>query len=276
LLPYPILSKKDFIFLIEICIDKFYKLTIVSTFMEMNKVYFHTAENIHEIPDNTIRLAVASPPFTNNPDGKTLDKIDYGQFLNTVYQECFRTLMPGGVLVSLNTDLKDHGRYNRGDRSYEGSVWLKHAAIREVVDGLGFKQFDYKIWAKALTENRFRFNFSHLLFFEKPGSKRFRHHPQKHTRGFGPSVWDLKDSMQRRDSTGYKFPDAIHPEISRRCIREFTQEGDIVLSPFTGSGTILATAEELGRNWIGYEINTDLERLITESIYGPRPKAYEV
>ena len=81
--------------------------------------------------------------------------------------------------------------------------------------------------------------------------------------------------MQRLDSSGFKFRDAIHPDISRRCIREFTKEGEIVLSPFTGSGTIVATAQELERNWIGYEINRNLETLIYESIYGPRPQIYD-
>lgn len=242
--------------------------------MELDKLYFHTAEDMREIPNEVVRLVVASPPFTNNPDGKTLDKNEYVQFLHAVYQECFRTLVPGGVLVSLNTDLKDHGRYNKGDNSFERTVWLKHAAIRDVADEIGYKQFDYKIWVKSLNQNRYRFNFSHILFFEKPGAKRFRHHPQKHTAEFGPSVWYLEDSMQRCDSEGYKFPDAIHPDIPKRCIREFTQEGEIVLSPFVGSGTVLSTAEELGRSWMGYEINRDLERLIYESIQGPKPHIY--
>ena len=81
--------------------------------------------------------------------------------------------------------------------------------------------------------------------------------------------------MIRRDSKGYIFRDAIHPEIPYRCVQEFTEKGDLVLSPFAGSGTILAVAHDLRREAIGYEINKDLERLIHESVHGPRPKIYD-
>ncbi len=242
--------------------------------MKFNKIYFHTSEKMKEVPNETARLVLASPPFTNNSDGKSLDKEDYLNFLKTVYSEANRILVPGGVLVSLNTDLKDHSKYNKGNTSYEGKVWLKHAEINKISEELGFKQFDYKIWVKSLKQNPYRFNFSHLLFFEKSGEKRFKHHSQKHTENFGESVWYLKDSMQRLDSNGFKFLDAIHPEISRRCIREFTKEGDLIVSPFVGSGTFVSTAQELNRKWIGYEINKNLETLIKESVYGPRPKIY--
>ena len=241
----------------------------------MKKVYFHTSEDMHEIPDEKARIVIASPPFTNNLDGKTLDKQEYLSFLSRVFQECFRILVPGGVLVSLNTDLRDHARYNQGDRSYERTIWMKHADIRQLAGDMNYKFFDYKIWVKSLKQNMYRLNFSHILFFSKPVGRVFRNHPQKHTEGYGPSVWLLEDSMQRRDSKGFVFRDAIHPEISRRCIREYTRKGDLVVSPFAGSGTILATAEELGRDWVGYEINKSLERLIRESIHGPvRPRIY--
>jgi len=242
--------------------------------MKTNQIYFHSSETMPEIESESIRLVIASPPFTNSSDGKSLDKADYCAFLDTVFNECYRTLLPGGIFVSLNTDLKDHASYNRGDMSFEGTVWLKHAKIRAIADNIGFRQFDYKVWVKSFKQDMYRFKFSHILFFKKPGAKRFRHHPQKHTKDFAPSVWHLQDSMQRRDSEKFKFPDAFHPDISRRCIREFTKKGDLVLSPFTGSGTILATAHELNRKWLGYEINADLELLIQESIHGPRPKIY--
>lgn len=237
-------------------------------------VHFHSSETMIEVSDATARLVFASPPFTNNADGKTLDKIDYLDFVGRVFAEAYRALVAGGVLVSLNTDLRDHARYNRGNRSFDGTVWHKHYAIREVAERAGFRSIDYKIWMKSEKENLYRFNFSHIMVFAKPGGKVVRAYAPRRAPGYGPDVWQLKDSMQRRDSEGFLFRDAIHPEIVKRAVDEFSRPGDLVLSPFAGSGTIVTVAELMGRNWVGYEINTRLRKLIQESVQGPRPEIY--
>ena len=56
------------------------------------------------------------------------------------------------------------------------------------------------------------------------------------------------------------FPSAI-PE---RCILAGSRPGDIVLDPFFGSGTTGQVAEQLGRKWIGIELNPDYELLAKE------------
>ena len=55
-------------------------------------------------------------------------------------------------------------------------------------------------------------------------------------------------------------------ELPRRCLRMYTTEGDRVLDPFSGSGTTLAAAHELGRYGLGYEINADFQPLFEERV----------
>lgn len=237
-------------------------------------LHFHSSESMPEVAASSVRLVFSSPPFTNHPDGKTMDKLDYLAFVRTVFAEAYRALVPGGVMVCLNTDLRDHARYNRGDHSFDGTVWHKHDAIRREAEVVGFRCFEHKIWMKSPKENLYRYNFSHILFYSKPGGKVLRAYHPKRASGFGPDVWSLQDSMQRRDSAGFLFRDAIHPEIVKRCVDEFSRAGDLVLSPFAGSGTIVTVAELMGRDWVGYEVNTKLRRLIQESVEGPRPEIY--
>lgn len=45
------------------------------------------------------------------------------------------------------------------------------------------------------------------------------------------------------------------PQIPNHLIRRYTDEGDVVLDIFTGSGTTLYECEELKRNFIGLDIN---------------------
>lgn len=45
------------------------------------------------------------------------------------------------------------------------------------------------------------------------------------------------------------------PQIPDNLIRRYTEEGDIVLEPFMGSGTTLYECERLNRHYIGFDIN---------------------
>ncbi|HVA50187.1 MAG TPA: site-specific DNA-methyltransferase [Pirellulales bacterium] len=46
-------------------------------------------------------------------------------------------------------------------------------------------------------------------------------------------------------------------QLLGRIIRASSNEGDLVLDPFGGSGTTLAVAKKLGRGWIGFELSAD-------------------
>jgi site-specific DNA-methyltransferase (adenine-specific) len=46
-------------------------------------------------------------------------------------------------------------------------------------------------------------------------------------------------------------------ELIRKFILASSNQGDIVLDPFSGSGTTLVVAEQLGRKWLGCEIESD-------------------
>jgi DNA modification methylase len=49
---------------------------------------------------------------------------------------------------------------------------------------------------------------------------------------------------------------AVFPsDLPRRCIAVSTRPGDLVLDPFAGSGTTLAVAKQLGRSYLGIELN---------------------
>jgi len=61
--------------------------------------------------------------------------------------------------------------------------------------------------------------------------------------------------IERDKIKGYKNKDSFPTELVRRIIINFTNENDLVLDPFIGSGKTGKVASDLNRNFIGFEID---------------------
>lgn len=53
----------------------------------------------------------------------------------------------------------------------------------------------------------------------------------------------------------FRYPAKFHPPVARRLVELFSNEGDVVLDPFCGSGTLLVESLLLGRNCVGTDID---------------------
>ena len=80
-------------------------------------------------------------------------------------------------------------------------------------------------------------------------------------------IWlEFKDAHnQNIKITGY--PTEKNPELLKRIIQASSNSGDLILDAFVGSGTTVAVAEELKRQWIGIDnsllaIETTIQRLV--------------
>jgi len=75
------------------------------------------------------------------------------------------------------------------------------------------------------------------------------------------SVW----TVATRPYKGAHFA-TFPPALIEPCIRAGSRPGDVVLDPFMGSGTTAAVALQLGRQYLGCELNPDYEPLQRERI----------
>lgn len=66
------------------------------------------------------------------------------------------------------------------------------------------------------------------------------------------------------------------PQIPDHLVRRYTEEGDIVLEPFMGSGTTLYECERLKRDYIGFDINTDIIAHVQERMGDCKDIAFDI
>ena len=82
------------------------------------------------------------------------------------------------------------------------------------------------------------------------------------------SVWDDTKRINQMADERTDYPTQKPEQLLERIIRASSNEGDIVLDAFAGSGTTVAVAEKLGRRWIAVDcgklaIYTVQKRLFT-------------
>lgn len=66
--------------------------------------------------------------------------------------------------------------------------------------------------------------------------------------------WEI-DQVKNVSKKDNPHPCPIPYELARRIIESTTDKGDLICDPFSGSGTILKAAKDLGRRYIGYDID---------------------
>ena len=63
-------------------------------------------------------------------------------------------------------------------------------------------------------------------------------------------------------------------KLARRCGAITSRPHDVVLDPYAGSGTTLLAAQDLGRKWVGVELNPAFVDLIERRIRSSTPNLF--
>lgn len=83
------------------------------------------------------------------------------------------------------------------------------------------------------------------------------------------SLWIINERDKSHGHSNVYHGNFI-PQIPRQFIKRFTDEGDLVLDAFNGSGTTLIECRELKRFGIGIELQPEVVELATDIILGPK------
>jgi len=78
------------------------------------------------------------------------------------------------------------------------------------------------------------------------------------------NIWTISNvfgTTGQSDRRAYEHPALMPNGLANDCIRSYSNEGDLVLDPFMGSGTTARQAFNLDRDYIGFEIDETYHKL---------------
>lgn len=85
-------------------------------------------------------------------------------------------------------------------------------------------------------------------------------------------IWDDIDKINPAGNERLGYPTQKPLALLERIISASSNEGDVVLDPFCGSGTALDAAQKLGRDWIGIDITHLAVSLIEKRLKNRYPE----
>lgn len=251
--------------------------------MNVNQIYHGNCLDImRNIADGYVDLVVTSPPYDNLREYN-----GYSFEFERVANELFRVIAPGGVIVWVVGDATVDG--SETGTSFKQALYFK---------SLGLNLHDTMIWQKhtpPLTHNRYEQHFEYMFVFskgkprtfnpilekknwvdlrpvksmrrEKDGSFDMGSMSSKETKIIG-NVWLIHTGRGHSTNDNYSFdhPATFPEELAERHIFSWSNEGDIVLDPMCGSGTVCKMAKYLGRNFIGIDISEEYCKIAKQRV----------
>ena len=240
--------------------------------MEINKIYNENClDTMAMMPDDFVDLTVTSPPYDNlrTYNGYSFD-------FETVAKELFRVTKKGGVVVWVVGDATIKG-------SETGTSFRQALFFKEI----GFNLHDTMIYSKGgqgATGSNLSYwqDFEYMFVFSKGNIKTFnpiedrknktvprqKEESQGHRHKTGEvkskriinrkeygkrfNIWQFHES-----GTRINHPAVFPEKLSNDHIISWSNEGDLVYDPFTGSGTTAKMSIINKRNWIGSEISKE-------------------
>ena len=250
--------------------------------LSVNQVYHGDAlELINQIPDNSIDLIVCDGPY--GVTNKEWDRIPNIQEYNLNLIKIFsRVLAPGGALYLFGKpDCIDFIDYRPYLNLNSKIVWYQPSRLAQ---GKYNYTNNYDIIAYFTKGKPKTFNLDdirvpqlveleHRLRCENvPSVKAGKYAKTKYNpKGKNPGdVWgDIKqltykskELVRLNDSQSSLHTIQKPKKLIERIVLASSNPGDLVLDPFAGTGTTLIVCKELGRRFIGFEINEEYYSII--------------
>lgn len=231
----------------------------------LNKIHCaNSLSFLKKLPDNSIDIIITSPPYNfginyNNTNDVNIWQ-DYFNKLFAIFSECIRVLKSSGrIIINVQPMFSDYIPTHHFISNFfikEGLIW-KGEIIWEK-NNYNCKYCTWGSW-KSPASPYLKYSWEFIEIFcknklKKEGDKDTIDISAEEFKKWVYAKWSIAPERKMKD---YKH-DAIFPEeLVRRALKLFSYENDIVLDPFNGAGTTTKVAKELGRCFIGIDIDEE-------------------
>ncbi len=245
--------------------------------LELNKIYcMDNIEGLKKLDYDSVDLTVTSPPYDNLRSYK-----GFQWNFENVAKQLYRITKIGGVVVWVVGDSTKNG--SESCTSFKQALYFRK---------IGFNLHDTMIYHKRAvgacgSPSSYNQAFEYMFIFSKGKIKTFNPikdlvperagKPTKYTKdskstkdGYSlETVTKIAPNSSKRQNIwtydiGYGSGDdktghpAVFPEqLAKDHILSWSNEGDLILDPFMGSGTTAKMAKLNNRNFIGFEISQE-------------------
>lgn len=234
---------------------------------------------IKDLSDSSVDLVVTSPPYD------TLRKYQgYSFDFKSLAKELYRVIKDGGVVVWIVSDKTING--SESLTSFKQAIYFNE---------IGFNVYDTMIWRKpnpsVPTEGRYYNAFEYMFVLSKGKPKSLNFICDKENKGYGKTYYsDTRMNPEERKKNTIKktvgqysrrhnvwdiaignnptkHPAVFPLQLVKDHIVTWSEENDLVLDPFAGSGTTGIACIQTNRNFIGFEISEDYCLMANERIF---------
>ena len=241
---------------------------------ELNKIYcMDIFEGLKKIPKNSIDLIVTDPPYfieglknlSEESRKLSIRRSSRNNVFNAEWDD-FEDLDEYKYFVL--KFLKEFKRILKG----KGQVYIFFSYhhldwIIRMIKRLGFRYYKPLIWYKPDTmgiyPNQYGCNYEVILWFrndERYGKVKLN---------IGCSQRDVfvktSTNIKYRKECGF-HPTAKPVNIMRNFVKNGSDEGDIILDCFMGSGTTAVACKQTNRQFIGFEISSEYIKTIEKRL----------
>jgi len=194
--------------------------------LEINQIHnIDCIEGLKQLPDKCVDCIITDPPYNLNKEGIVNDDSLWGYEL-----EYYRVLKDNSWLC----------------------IYCSIGQVSNVIKLIEKQSFKYE-WQhityidNGMVRGRIGFNnFMLCLIFSKGEAK---------LRNITKDVYKCSTSSKQRNSIKHPTPKKV--KAIHQLVKGFSNEGDLILDPFMGSGTTALACKQNYRNFIGFEIDSN-------------------
>lgn len=226
--------------------------------LAINNIYLGDAyELIKKIPDKSIDLIYTDIPYLHSKGGNGKDSLS--QRIKKKNQDISS--------ISNGIDYKILDEFIRVCKHPYIYIWCSKLQLLDIMNHYAKYKliFELLFWGKTnaipTANQSYLPDVELLLMFREEKTTKLNSGCKSKSKFY-------ISATNRADKALYYHPTIKPLEYVKNHILNSSQEGDIILDPFCGSGTTCVAAKELGRNFIGFELNPTYYQFAIDRLNG--------